>query len=106
MSTLELYQGDSSDVVSVSVTNAGVVVTDLANYAGTFAIVKTLGDDALLSKAMTAVSSKFQAVLTPAESAALTPGSYIGIAEITNDVLGYNVETRFDVLIKQQGYSA
>ncbi len=103
---MELYQGDSSDIVSVSVYSAGVLVTDLDGYVGKFSIVKCLGDaPEFMPKDMVVVGTAFRSQLTPTESAGLAPGVYIGVAEISNTVLAFKKESHITVTINKQGYT-
>lgn len=103
--TTELYQGDSSDTVSVNVFSAGVQVTDLTGYSGKFTIVKKLGDSPLVDKNMVVVGSAFRSQLTPTESAALGLGTYVGVVEIKNDALFFKKETHISVTVNKQGYT-
>lgn len=104
--SMEFYQGDSSDIVSVSVYSAGVLVTDLDGYSGKFSVVKCVGDDPEYTPTnMTVVGTAFQDMISPSNSANLAPGKYIGVAEIKNDVLAFKKETHIEITVLKQGYT-
>ena len=103
---MELYQGDSSDVVSTSVYSAGVLVEDLDGYTGVFSVVEALGEDPLVEKEMEVVNTAFRVALTPTESEELAPGEYIGVVEIENTGIGFRKERHVTITVRKQGYEA
>lgn len=103
--SIELYQGDSSDFIEIAVYSAGVLVTDLTGYVGKFTMVRCVGDAEIFVKDMVDVSNKFRTQISPAESAALAAGEYVGIAEISNATLDFKKEHHITVTVKTQGYT-
>lgn len=103
MTTVTLYEGDSSDVISVTVTYNGSVVESLTGYTGTFSVVRNLGDAAIFSKAMTAVGSAFRVSIIPEESELLTAGTYTGVVEVENESLDYKKEQHILISVEKQG---
>jgi len=104
---LTLYQGDSSQTIQTTVYLDGVQVTGptAAGYTGKFSLVKCLGDTPEFTGNMTEVSDTFRYFITPAQSAAVTPGVYIGVSEIENAGLDYKQEEHRTVTINKQGYT-
>jgi hypothetical protein len=102
----ELFQGDSSDVLSVQVYNGATLITNLAGYTGTLAVVTVIGSTPVMTKAMSVVSSAFQVQLTPAETAALTAGAYKIIMQVENGSIPFKKESQIDLIVKQQGYTS
>lgn len=103
-----LYQGDSSDVFQVSLTDEnGAAITDLTDYTGHFSVAASLSDDTPpISKAMTKTAGVFRSSITPTESTDLDPGEYIAVVEISNLGDGFRKEVHIPVVINQQGYEA
>ena len=106
VSKLDIFQGDSSDVVETTVYSNGVQATGLiaAGYTGTLSLVSALGETPLVTNTMTEVSDKFRGTFTPADTAAITVGSYIGVVQIINNSLSYKKEEHFTINIDTQGY--
>ena len=102
--SMELYQGDSSDLVNIDVYHDDVLVTDLTGYSGKFSVMRKLGSTLLIDKTMSVVSGSFQAQITPTESQALSVANYIGVVEITNTDLAYKKETHISIAVRKQGY--
>jgi hypothetical protein len=100
----EVYQGDSSDTIVVSVTNDGAAVTDLTGYTGKLSIATQTGATALVDKSMTISGSTFKGQLTPSETAALSVGVYIGVVEVRKDSISFKKEYHFSFTVKKQGY--
>lgn len=102
----EFYQGDSSDVFKVKVYSAGeqIVGDDLSDdYAGTFSLVKKLGQTPVLTKEMIIVDDTFRSSVEPDESEELAVGNYIGVIEISRNDGSYRKETHVNIAVRKQG---
>lgn len=106
MTTLTLFQGDSSDTVVATVYSNGVQVTDLVanGYTATFSLVAVLGQTPEVTKTMTEVSDTFRSSLTSVDMASVTPGNYKGVSQVINSGLNYKKEDHIDVVVNAQGY--
>jgi hypothetical protein len=102
----EIYQGDSSDVIAVSVYYNEEAVADLTGYTATLSVVSCLGADPLIEKSMNADDSVFTAQIAPDESEELDVGSYIIIAQVENLDLDFRKEQHIALEVLKQGYTA
>lgn len=105
-SSIKLAQGDSSAIMAIQVYQNGVRVTDLDGYEGEFALIKKLGDSPIFTKDMDIFADEFRVEISPAESGPLAPGNYIGICQITNNVLEFCRETQVAIAVTQQGFAS
>lgn len=110
MTALNFYQADSSDTLAFTVYSNDIVVADLTGYTGKFSVVKRLGDTPIFTKNMTVVEDvgveQYRVIITPTESAMLSPGSWIGVAEIENSTLVFRREEHIQITVQKQGYVA
>jgi hypothetical protein len=97
---MTFFQGDTSDVfIAGSVTVEGVLQTDISTFTGTLEIRKAAGSAILVTKSMTADTTRFKAFLTPAESTLLTPGKYVAVVRVAKTGISFRKEAHQNILV-------
>lgn len=105
--SIKIYQGDSSDLLTLTPSNSTITLDD--DWEASLAVLGSESEinTPLISKnfSKNAAQTKFVTFITPEESATLSPGTYYIGMEVKNDALNFRKEVHDKLIVKQQRVS-